>query len=180
MARSVSTASLNVVGVKDALRQLNKIDVTARRQVTKDYAQIVSVVVQEARQSTPQEPPLSGMRYTWKARRVSQIFPWNNALSDRAIKPFVSGKRPRKYGAYTSDLTTFGIKWTSADALTVEMAGKGPVPTEKGRQMVADLNAKYGTPGRFLWKAYEQHERTVVQNVEQLMKDVMRRIQKDI
>lgn len=177
MARTVSSASLEVLGVKEALRELNKIDKVARRQVTKDYAQIVSVVIQQARQATPESPPLSGMQYAWKARRVSSIFPWNNATSDRAIKPFVSGKRPRQYGAFTSDLTTFGIKWTAADALTVEMAGKGPVPTEKGRQMVQALNARYGTPGRFLWKAYEQHERTVVENVEKLMKDVMRQVQ---
>lgn len=180
MQRAVSTSSIDVVGVKETLRTLNKIDKVARRQLTKDYAQIVSSVITEARAATPSEPPLSGMTYRWNARRVSQIFPWNNAKSDRAIKPFVSGKRPRQYGAYVSDLATFGIKWTAADALAVEMSGKGPVPTARGKQMVAALNAKYGTPGRFLWKAYERHEKTVVDEVQQLIRRAQRRIQEEL
>lgn len=171
---------VSLIGTKEALRALNSIDKKARRQVTKDYAQIVSSVVQDARQSTPQEPPISGMKYSWKARRVSAIFPWNNAKSDRAIKPFVSGKRPRQYGAYVSDLATFGIKWTAADALAVEMSGKGPVPTARGKQMVAALNAKYGTPGRFLWKAYERHADEVLRETEKLIKRVMAQVNKEI
>jgi hypothetical protein len=180
VARSVGSKNLEILGAKEALRALNSIDKKARRQVTKDYAQIVSTVVQEARSSTPTEPPLSGMQYRWNARRVSGIFPWNNTKSDRAIKPFVSGKKPRQYGAFVSDLATFGIKWTSADALVVEMAGRGPVPTAKGKQMVSALNSKYGTPGRFLWKAYLAHQDTVEREVELLIRDVMRRVQKEI
>ena len=179
MPNAIET-QLQMVGLKEALRALNSIDKKARRQVTKDYAQIVSSVVQEARSSTPSEPPLSGMAYSWKARKVSPIFPWNNAKSDRAIKPFVSGKKPRQYNAYVSDLAAFGIKWTSADALAVEMSGSGPVPTQKGKEMVRALNQRYGTPGRFLWKAYERHAETVLAETEKLIRKVMKQVQKEI
>lgn len=179
MPNAVET-KLEMVGVKEALRALNSIDKKARRQVTKDYAQIVSSVVQEAKANTPEEPPLSGMKYKWNARKVSPIFPWNNAKSDRAIKPFVSGKRPRQYGVYVSDLATFGIKWTSPDALTMEFSGKGPVPTERGKRMVAALTERYGTPGRVLWKAYEHHADTVLAETEKLIKRVMIQVQKEI
>ena len=179
MPNAIET-QLEMVGVKEALRALNSIDKKARRQVTKDYAQIVSTVVQEARASTPNEPPLSGMAYSWKARRVAPIFPWNNAKSDRAIKPFVSGKKPRKYNAYVSDLASFGIKWTAADALAIEMSGSGPVPTEKGKEMVRALNQRYGTPGRFLWKAYERHAETVLAETEKLIRKVMKQVEKEI
>jgi hypothetical protein len=178
MPNAIET-QLEMVGVKEALRALNSIDKKARRQVTKDYAQIVSTVV-EARASTPTEPPLSGMAYSWKARRVAPIFPWNNAKSDRAIKPFVSGKKPRKYNAYVSDLASFGIKWTAADALAIEMSGSGPVPTEKGKEMVRALNQRYGTPGRFLWKAYERHAETVLAETEKLIRKVMKQVEKEI
>lgn len=171
---------LEMVGVKEALRALNSIDKKARRQVTKDYAQIVSSVVQEAKQTTPKEPPLSGMKYSWQARRVFPIFPWDNAKSDRAIKPFVSGKRPRKYGAFVSDIAAFGIKWTSPDALTLEFAGKGSVPTARGKQMVSALNQKYGTPGRVLWKAYMRHADEVLKETEKLVKKVIAQVNKEI
>ena len=178
MANAAFSSSIEILGAKEALRALNSIDKKARRQVTKDYAQIVSVVVQEARASTPIDPPLSGMQYSWKARKTTPIFPWSNAKSDRAIKPFVSGKKPRQYGAYTSDLATFGIKWTSPDALAVEMSGRGPVPTQKGKEMVRSLTVRYGTPGRFLWKAYLRHEETVVSEVKQLIFKVMKQVEK--
>ena len=179
MPNAIET-QLEMVGVKEALRALNSIDKKARRQVTKDYGQIVSTVVQEARASTPTEPPLSGMQYSWKARRVAPIFPWNDAKSDRAIKPFVSGKKPRKYNAYVSDLASFGIKWTAADALAIEMSGSCPVPTEKCKEMVRALNARYGTPGRFLWKAYERHAETVLAETEKLIRKVMKQVEKEI
>lgn len=179
MPNAIET-KVEMVGVKEALKALNDIDKKARRQVTKDYAQIVSTVVQEARQTTPADPPLSGMQYSWNARAVAPIFPWNNAKSDRAIKPFVSGKRPRRYGAYVSDLVAFGIKWTSPDALTMEFAGKGSVPTERGKQMVRELNRRYGTPGRVLWKAYERHADEVLRETTKLVKRVMEQVQKEI
>lgn len=175
-----ATVKIEIAGAKEALRALNKIDKKARREVTKNFQQIVSTVVQEARSATPVEPPLSGMKYSWKARGVKNIFPWKSAQSDKSIKAFVSGKKPRQYGAYVSDLAAFGIKWTSADALTIEMSGKGPVPTQKGKQMVQSLTAKYGTPGRFLWKAYLNHQETVLKETESLIKKVMRQVEDEI
>lgn len=179
--RGGAIMSAEIVGAKEALRELNKIDKKARRQVTKDYAQIVSVVIRDARASTPDEPPLSGMKYSWKTRskRVS-VFPWHGSTADRNMKPFVSGKKPRQYGAFVSDLAVFGIRWKGADATAVEMAGRGPVPTQKGRDMVANLNAKYGTPGRFLWRAYERHAEAVTQEVKALILKVMRDVEKAI
>jgi len=168
---------IDMVGAKEALRALNRIDKTARRQVTKDFAQIVSPVVNEARAKTPASPPLSGMAHGWNGRSGKPIFPWNAARTDRAIKPFVSAKKPRQFGQFVSDLATFGIKWTSADASVLEMSGRGPVPTMKGQQMVRELTARYGAPGRFIWNAYQHHANAVLANVERLIRDVMRRVE---
>jgi hypothetical protein len=183
MTRYVNSEPLEVKGVKEALRELNKIDKVARRQLTKDYAQIVSPVITEARALTPQEAPLSGMAYQWKGRGAKQtkpIFPWTDNKSDRAIRPFVSGKKPRRYNNFVSDLAAFGVRWTSPSATVVEMSGRGPVPTPKGKQMVQDLSQRYGAPGRFLWKAYLKHEKEVIRNVEVLIVDLMKKVEKDI
>lgn len=183
MTRYVNSPSLEVVGVKEALRNLNKIDKVARRQLTKDYQQIVSPIVNEARALTPNDAPLSGMAFQWKGRGAKQtkpIFPWSDNKSDRSIRGFVSGKKPRRYNNYVSDLATFGVRWTSPSALVVEMSGKGPVPTPKGKQMVHDLSQRYGAPGRFLWKAYMKHEAEVIRNVSKLIDDLMRNYGKNI
>jgi len=165
------------VGLKEALRELNKIDKKARLQVTKDYKDIVAGVIQDAQAMTPSLPPLSGMQYSWKPGGRAGVFPWQDNKSDKAMKAFVSGKKPRTYGQYTSGLATFGIRWNHPDALVVEMSGKGPVPTQRGQQMVRELNARYGLPGRFLWKAYLKHEAEVLANVEKLIKNVMKQVQ---
>jgi hypothetical protein len=178
-SRTVNT-ELSILGAKEALRELNKIDKVARRQVTKDYAGIVETVITEAKQLTPEQPPLSGMKHRWNPGNRGDVFPWNDARSDRTMKAFVSAKRPRQYGAYTSDLAVFGIRWTSASALVTEMSGRGPVPTAKGREMVDNLTRRYGSPGRFLWKAYLAHQAEVERRVEILIRGVMRRVQKDI
>jgi hypothetical protein len=178
-SRTVNT-ELTVVGAKEALRELNKIDKVARRQVTKDYAGIVETVITEARQLTPQQPPLSGMKHRWNPGKRGDVFPWDDAKSDRSIKAFVSGKRPRQFGAYTSDLAVFGIRWGSSAALVSEMSGRGPVPTAKGREMVDNLTRRYGSPGRFLWKAYLSHQDEVERRVGILIREVMRKVQKDI
>jgi len=178
-SRTVNT-DISVVGAKEALRELNKIDKVARRQVTKDYAGIVETVITEARQLTPTQPPLSGMAHRWNPGNRGDVFPWNDGKSDRTMKAFVSGKKPRQYGAYTSDLAVFGIRWNSSAALVNEMSGRGPVPTVKGRQMVDSLNRKYGSPGRFLWKAYLKHKEEVERRVDILIREVMRKVQKGI
>lgn len=183
MTRYVNSSSLEVVGVKEALRKLNQIDKSARKQLTKDYAQIVSPIITEARSNTPATAPLSGMAYHWKGRGAKQtkpIFPYNASATDRGIRPFVSGKKPRQFGNFVSNLATFGVRWNHSDAIVIEMSGKGPVPTAKGKQMVRDLSQRYGTPGRFLWKAYLRHEKQVILEVEKLIKDLMRRVEKDI
>lgn len=183
MTRYVNSPSLEIVGVKEALRELNKIDKVARRQLTKDYAQIVSPIITEARAMTPQQAPLSGMAYMWKGRGAKQtkpIFPYNAGKTDRGIRPFVSGKKPRQFGGFVSNLATFGVRWNSSDAIVIEMSGKGPVPTDKGKQMVDALSRRYGQPGRFLWKAYLKHEDDVKRNVQVLIIDLMKKVQKDI
>jgi hypothetical protein len=46
--------------------------------------------------------------------------------------------------------------------------------------MVQDLSQRYGQPGRFLWRAYLKHEHTVEREVAKLIKDLMRKVQRDI
>lgn len=172
--------TVQVEGVKDALRQLNKIDKVARRQLTKDYKEIVAPVLNTARTLTPSAPPLSGMQYRWNPGNRGDVFPWDDSKSDKQIKPFVSGKKPKQFRGFTAHLATFGIRWSAPGATVVEMSGKGNVPTEKGRQMVQDLTTRFGQPGRFLWHSYTSHAREVQANMRELINDLMRQINKGL
>lgn len=168
--------SIEVAGVKEALRTLNRIDKEARRQLTRDYKELVAPVINTAKTLTPSAPPMSGMAYRWNPGNRGDVFPWDDSKSDKGMKPFVSGKKPKSFGGFTSHLATFGIRWSAPGADVVEMSGKGNVPTAKGREMVAVLTERYGQPGRFLWRAYTQHADDVVAGVERLVKDLMRQL----
>lgn len=174
MSAYTQNTSIEVVGIKDALRTLNRVDKVARRQITKDYKELVAPMINTARTLTPNEPPLSGMGHAWKPQGRKEVFPWDDATSDKAMKPFVSGKKPREFRGFTSHLTTFGVRWSAPGATVVELSGEGNVPTVKGRQMVESLTARYGQPGRFFWRAFTQHEQEVQDGVAKLMKEVMR------
>lgn len=174
-AQTVDT-SLSIVGVKEALRELNKMDKIARRQLTKDYKEIVQPVISAAQNLSPQEAPLTGMARRWNPGHRGDVFPWNGTKEDKGMKAFVSGKKPKQWNGFTSHLATFGIRWSTPGATVAEMSGKGTVPTVRGRQMVQALSDKYGQPGRFLWRAYTEHADEVQRNVERLVKDLMRTV----
>ena len=171
-----ATASIEVVGVKDAIRELGKIDKEARKQLTRDYKDLVAPAINTAKSLTPTNAPLSGFARRWRGKSGKEIMPWSDPQSDKAIKPFISGKKPKAFSGYTSHLATFGLRWNAANATVVEMAGRGSVPTEAGRNMVQALSARYCQPGRFLWKAFLQHQSEVNAGMERLVKDVMRQV----
>ena len=56
---------IEVVGLKDALKILNSMDKSLRREITKDFKSIMDPVVKDAIQLVPTDAPLSGMSRVW-------------------------------------------------------------------------------------------------------------------
>ena len=73
--------TIEVQGIKETLKQLNKLAPDLRREITKDYKRITKPMVSAAREAAPNDPPLSGMLRKW--RRGG---PWYGAQVDRKIK----------------------------------------------------------------------------------------------
>ena len=67
-------ATIEVAGIKDALRVLNKIEPGARRELTRNYKKVMEGVRQDVKNSIPFGPPLSGMRYNWTTKSGAQIW----------------------------------------------------------------------------------------------------------
>jgi hypothetical protein len=119
-------SEIKVVGLKEAIKALNDIDKKARRQLTKDYKQIVQPVIDEAKRRIPNNAPISGWERNWnpankargggsrrvrkdaweevqRAERARQrregpgLTPWQSSLAEKNIKAKVSGKKPREF-----------------------------------------------------------------------------------
>lgn len=171
----MTDTSIEIVGLKDALRTLNKIDKVARRQVTKDYRQIVDPVVRDARAHIPKQAPLSGFKYPIKKGQEKPLW---TGREGSAVRPYVSGKKPRTFGAYTSSLGVFGIRWGLASAALFDMSQNSR--TRQGASMIDNLNRQFGNPSRIMWKAWERTHNGVEQGMRELVNRVMAMTQKEL
>ena len=89
-----TSAKLDIYGVKQALKELNEIDPTYRRQITRDVKKAGEPVLTAARSFIPTAPPLTGMRRgslikgrdgtKWSNTAVSEGF---KILTNRTGKP---------------------------------------------------------------------------------------------
>ena len=155
---------IEVVGLKDALKTLNKIDKTLRREITKDYKKIVQPVITDANALVPQSAPLSGMSRNWKTRSGFQMLPWIPGFKQK-IAAKINTRNIREYGGNKTNVGTFAIQWKGATGTMFDMSMAGAL----GRE----LSERYGDRSRVMWKAYEQRENDVMSEMEQLVKRVM-------
>ena len=154
-------------GLKDALAELNKIDKSLRRQITKDFKQIVQPVVDRAQSQLPSGAPLSGMAYKWTGKSGADIMSWQDSRMKRNIKAFTSSKKVRETSSGAKqNLGIFGVKWAGPQAVIFDMLSTG--------QLGESLTAKYGGPSRIIYKAYESASNDVDRQIKELVNRVMK------
>ena len=158
------SARIEVVGLKDALKTLNKIDKSLRREITKDYKKIVQPVIDDANQLVPTGVPLSGMARNWSTKSGFKMLPWVPGMKQK-IAAKINTRNIKEFGGNKTNVGTFLIQWKGATGTMFDMSMEGPL----GRA----LTARYGSRSRVMWKAYEQREGAVMSEMEQLVKRVM-------
>jgi len=158
---------IEVVGLKQALAELNKIDKKLRRQITIEYKAIVDPVLVEARRNIPDDAPLSGMERSWTGKSGAELMKWDAKKVNKNLKAFTSGKKVREApGGFRQNLATFGIRWGGPQATLFDMARKG--------NLSQSLQAKYGSPSRVIWRAYKAQDEEVNNQVRDLVNKVMK------
>jgi hypothetical protein len=155
--------SVTVVGIKETLRELNKIEPELRKEIIKDFRQVVKPVVNEVRQSLPNQPTLSGFGRSWKA---GKIFPWDTGIVSKSVIPKID---TRKRG---NALAVMKVIMRSAGGTVTDMAGKRGGSTTRGQIMIANLERRFGRASRFMWPAYERKANEIEGGVEQIVEKV--------
>ena len=163
-------ANISLVGVKDDLRTIQQLDKSLRRQITRDYKQIVEEPVNAIKGALPATAPLSGWERNWTTRSGYLMLPWDVSLAPKGIKPFVSGKKPREFQGVVKNLAVFGIKWTAAQATLFDMSRNANTP--QGAWMVRGLNNRFGKASRVMWPNYERYADRVEGEVRSLVEGV--------
>jgi hypothetical protein len=164
-------STLQVQGVKEALREINRLHPKLRREITKDFKKIGAPVVNEAKTMVPQTPPMSGWGKSWQTKSGFQMLPWDAKQAAKMIDTKVSGKKPREYKGVVRDLAVVAIRWRGAVNTVFDMARGGDTP--QGQHMVDVLNSRFGEASRIMYPAYEKHEDKVEGEIEQQVRAVM-------
>ena len=87
------SAKMEIVGAKDAIRSLNKIEPGLRKEFAAEATRIAQPAIQEAQsQYSRIGVPLSGMEGNWTAGS-RKIFPYNVAKALRGVKVKLQGDR---------------------------------------------------------------------------------------
>lgn len=87
------SANMQIVGAKEAVRSLNKLEPGLRKQFAADATRIAQPAISEAqRRYSSIGVPLSGMTRNW-ASNGRKIFPYNVSKASRGVKIKLQGDR---------------------------------------------------------------------------------------
>lgn len=140
-------ARIEVFGLGQALKDLNKIDKVLRRDITKDYKRVTAGLVSDIQSAIPLNYPLSGWQRQWNLRGQYEVFPWP---TNHFVKAYINTKAPKEVFGGKVNLSTFAVKWLGAAASFFDFS--------ESNRMGAALTAKYGAPSRVVWKQYEANK----------------------
>ena len=162
-------ARIEVFGLGQALKDLNKIDKVLRRDITKDYKRVTAGLVSDIQSAIPLNYPLSGWRRQWNLRGQYQVFPWP---TDHSVKAYINTKAPKEVFGGKVNLSTFAVKWLGAAAAFFDFS--------KSNQMGAALTAKYGDPSRVVWKQYEANKSDLETEMARIVDRVGEALSRDL
>lgn len=184
--------SVGVVGLKESLKQLNKIAPTLRRQITKDYVQIMQPVVDTVQKIIPTIPPVTGMSKGWKTASGLEMLPasgWNGNKAQKLLKPKINTRKVKEFQGNVENVGTFGLVLKGYVNTVVDMAGRQSsgnrdvfsrvgshgrrVGTVGGPQLIAMLQSRYGGASRAVWAGYERSKTELDHEMQQLVERVI-------
>lgn len=170
---SASIEMLEVSGLKEALKEIGKLDKALRRELTKDFERAASPMLDAIRAAVPTSPPLSGFatksRMQWKRNESKSV---RVKVDTRRAK-----YRNENTGAEWSNVGTVKIRTTTAALAVFDIAGKASSgKTPQGEALIAGLQRKFGQSSRIMWPNAERKWQEVEGNLEQVIQRVEREL----
>ena len=152
-----------ITGVKETIKALRRIDPELRKEFNAKYKDAVSPMTNAAKAIYDDQRFPSGTKRTW-APGGRKIFPLTAAKAKTGVKPKINT-------AYRGGTALYVMQANPAAAV-FDIAGRS---TGLG----AAFSAKFGRdPSRVMWPVAERHEKQVKKNVEELVKETTKTVQK--
>jgi hypothetical protein len=157
-------ANVQIVGAKDAIKGLRKIDPELRKQFNRDAKEITEPVVTAARNAYRSEY-LSGMARKW-TQRGNLKFPYDIKQAQRGVR----------FKADTSRKAVSVLKIQQVNPAAVILDYAGAASTNR---LGAALD-RFGKPSRVMWPAAEDKLPQVTERMEKAVLAASKRVQKDL
>jgi hypothetical protein len=164
------TASLNVevVGAKEALRQISKFDRDLGLELRRNARDIMKPIVQDAKSNIP-TVALSGWSRPWTSKKTgAQLLPWSGSTAKTYVKAKTSTKKPTEFAGMTRDLAAFYVSWAGGVNAIFDMAGR-----KNNSVMAANLTGKFGPPSRIMWPAAQKNAPQVEAEMAKINEQLM-------
>jgi hypothetical protein len=160
-----ASTRIEVLGAKDALKSLNKIDKQLRKQFNADAKEVAAPAIEEAQRNYV-AMPLSGMARKWNANG-RQVFPYDKAKAVKGVQIKVDTSRK------------------SSNAIAIQQRDPGTAIFESaGRKTSNRLGDSLGAlaPGRtrVLGPSVLRRRGQVERQMEQLVLKASRRVQGEL
>jgi hypothetical protein len=152
-----------ITGVKETIKALRRIEPELRKEFNAKYKDAVSPMTNAAKAIYDDQRFPSGTKRTW-APGGRKIFPLTAAKAKTGVKPKINT-------SYRGGTALYVMQANPAAAV-FDIAGRS---TGLG----AAFSAKFGRdPSRVMWPVAERHEKQVKKNVEELVKETTKTVQK--
>lgn len=170
--------TIQAIGLKEALRDLNKLDPALRREIGKDIRNVVKPLVDAINGRVPGAAPLSGMnhggRTGWTRRKAVAVKMDTRKPRNHPNKPF-------------QDIVSV-IRVSTKDAPTaiVDMAGKAGggssrrAPQYRRPNFAPALSARLGQPSRFMWRDIDGQVLEIQNNLKPIIDRIEDEINRDL
>lgn len=153
-----ANATVTIVGVKETLRELNKMEPELAKQIKKDVKQITASVVADAKSAVP-GTVISGFSRNWQGGRLTPF------SSENVRKSIGTRFSNRKRGA----VAVFAVVMKSPIGEVFDMAGRS-----SANNLASQLENRFGRASRIMWPAYERNQGQVEQDLQTVV-DVIQR-----
>ncbi len=184
MARS----GIQVYGIKEDLKTLNKLAPDLRRQITKDYRALMQPTISDARNNLPAGIGQTVMRGF--GRKWRHIFPWDKAVANRNITVKIDTRRARKRnmdkGAQYETLSALLIQQKNPAGIVFDIAGRGGKSTSTQKRkgvtydwnntLIENMDRVFGKASRSMWPAVENNTDNIESAIRNITEDVERKL----
>ena len=170
--------TIQAIGLKEALRDLGKLDPALRREIGKDIRQVVKPLVDTINGRVPGGAPLSGMNHNGRTGWVRR----------KAVAIKLDSRKPRNHPnrPFQDIVSVVRISTKDAPTAIVDMAGKAggnqsrAASPRRRPNFAPALSARLGQPSRFMWRDIDGQVLEIQNNLKPIIDRIEDEINRDL